>query len=75
MKLHLDVAIDKVPKLSFDVHMQDMLRKWDDIYERNKDMFDQTKENAPKPLGAQAVAEPGHNYVTEVNLVSKGRSR
>ena len=56
MKLHQDVAIDKVLKLSFDVHMQDMLRKWDDLYERNKDMFDQTKENAPKSLGAQAVA-------------------
>lgn len=50
MKLHQDVAIDKVLKLSFDVHMQDMLRKWDDLYERNKDMFDQTKENAPKSL-------------------------
>lgn len=75
MKLHQDVAIDKVLKLSFDVHMQDMLRKWDDLYKRNKDMFDQTKENAPKSLEAQAVAEPGHNYVTEVNLVSKGRSR
>lgn len=75
MELHLDAAIDKVQKLSFDVHMHDMLRKWDDIYERNKDMFDRAKEDAPKPLGAQAVAEPGHNYVTEIKPVSKGRSR
>lgn len=75
MELHLDAAVDKVQKLSFDVHMHDMLWKWDDIYERNKDMFDRAKEDAPKPLGAQAVAEPGHNYVTEIKPVSKGRSR
>lgn len=65
MELHLNAAVDKVQKLSFDVHMHDMLRKWDDIYERNKDMFDRAKEDAPKPVGKQAVAELGQNYVTE----------
>lgn len=61
MELHLDAAIDNVQKLSFAVHMHDMLRKWDDIYERNKDLFDRAKEDAPKPLGAQAVEEQGYN--------------
>lgn len=75
MELHLDAAIDKMQKLSFDVHMHDMLRKWDDIYERNKDMFERAKEDAPKPLRAQAVAEPRQNYVTEIKSVSKGKSR
>ena len=74
MELHLDAAIDKVQKLSIDVRMHDMLQKWDDIYERNKDMFDRAKEDAPKPLGVQAVAESGHNYATEMKPVSMGRS-
>lgn len=57
MELHLNAAVDKVQKLSFDVHMHDMLRKWDDIHERNKDMFDRAKEDTPKQAGKQAVAE------------------
>lgn len=75
MEIHLDAAIDKVQKLSFDVRMYDMLQKWDDIYKRNKDMFDQAKEDAPKSLGAQAVAELEHNYAMEIKPVSRGRSR
>ena len=75
MEIHLDAVINKVQKLSFDVHMHDMLQKWDDIYERNSKKVDKEKKNAPQPIGIQAVAEPTHNYVTEVKTINKGRSR
>lgn len=75
MEIHLDAAINKVQKLSFDVHMHDMLQKWDDIYERNSKKVDKEKKNAPQPLEIQSVAEPTHNYVTEVKTINKGRSR
>lgn len=75
MELYLDAAIDKVQNLSFDVKLHGMLKKWDDIYGRNQEMFDKAKSYAPKLLEGQAVAEPGHNYATEIKTVSKGRSR
>lgn len=72
MEFHLDAAIDKVENLSLDVRVNEMMEKWDSIYERNKTV-DGARTEQSQPLEVQAVADGEEEYAVEVEKGGKER--